>query len=455
MKRFIILFVNILFTILFISHISLAIEPPEWLKNLEDFAKKHNDKELMEKVKLYSSEEALKLQKDWRDFLGYDAYSIIKEKSKLYPDIKPGVVITPDNYKQFPSLKKLLPESLYLRLEKGAYGEIPQIRVIPTSQYYHYREILEATKRGVGKPRVGPNSELLNWVAGIPFPFPKTAAEVFHDRDRVDAAGDVLMLNNASYTMFNRKQKLERIERGNTFWLYVKGRTKLPPKPEIPGMEDVLEKSSLIMTYPFDLKGLATLRVKFVDKLKKPDEFMSYIPALRRTRKLAGTDTMDPIVGTDISWEDWRGWWQNLITWPTDFKLIGEGEVLVPSLVHKLRYQKVEKGKLYTNWEIRPCWILEGRTRSKLYFYSKRRIWVDKEYFMSVHYEMYDVRGNLWKSLLPIRYHYPNGVLSWNFADVIDYVNRHRTVMRFNMIVDDPNITLDYFDLKFLIRKAH
>jgi hypothetical protein len=434
---------------------SWAIDKPKWLINLEKFAKEEGDSDLLEKVKLFSDPEAIKLQKDWKNFLSFDAPSIIDKAKDKYSDIKPGIVIDGDNYKQFPSLKKLLPESIYRRLEKGAYAQIGRIRVVPTSSYYLYREVLDATKRNLNKPKIGSNNELKNWRGGVPFPFPENGAQVYHDRDRFDLVGDSIYLNPGEFTMFDRKGKKERFERGLLYWMYYKGRTKLSPKPNIPGYDNILEKGSLRMTYPYDLNGFAVVRTKFIENLKKPDDFISYIPALRRIRRLAGTDTMDPIIGTDIAWEDWRGWWQNIITWPTEFKLIGEGIALLPSMPHRSFYKMDERGKFYENWELRPCFIIEAYVKKGGYFYSKRRVWVDKECFIGTYFEMYDAKGNLWKSLLPIKRINPNGEIHWLFADCIDYINKHRTLMRMQSVVNDPNITNDYFELKYLIKIAH
>lgn len=318
-----------------------------------------------------------------------------------------------------------------------------------------YKEILEATKKNLNKSKVGPDNGLLNWKGGIPFPFPKNAVQIYHDRDRFDLVGDSIYLNPGEFTMFNRKGKRERFERGLLYWMYYKGRTKLQPKPEIPGYKEVMEKGSLRMTYPYDLNGLALVRVKFMDNLKKPDEFISYIPALRRIRRLAGTDTMDPIIGTDIAWEDWRGWWQNIITWPTEFKLVKETVALLPSLSHRSFYRIDENGRFHDNWELRPCYVIEAYVKKGGYFYSKRRVWVDKECLMGVYFEMYDVKGKLWKSLIPIKRITPDGEIHWLFADTVDHINRHRTLMRMHSVVNDPAITDDYFRLKFLIKIGH
>ena len=79
-----------------------------------------------------------------------------------------------------------------------------------------------------------------------------------------------------------------------------------------------MEKGSIFVYNPADLKGHSAVRTRFVEA-EKPDEFIMYIPAMRRIRRLAGSDTQDPLVGADAAWEDWKCWWQKLSSkiWPS------------------------------------------------------------------------------------------------------------------------------------------
>jgi hypothetical protein len=373
---------------------------------------------------------------------------------KKYPDIKPGTVITSNSYKNFTSFEKLLPGSIYTRLGEGSYAQLGNITIVPTLHYYQYREYIDATKKNEGKAKIGSRDELIGWVAGYPFPHTKNnPKEIYYNYDRLSVVGDNIYFSPNTYTMFNRKNKVERVEKGDLQWMNFRGRVKLPPKPVIPGYEDYYEKGSILMQYPYDLKGFAAVRGRFVNP-NKPDEFISYVPALRRIRRLAGTDTQDPIIGTDISWEDWRGWWQKIELWPTEFK-VKDTEILVPMRSTHTRVKVDESGKITGYWEIRPAYLLEATLKVKTYLYSKRRVWLDKELFSLIHIEMDDVRGNLWKAITIYFIFPPDGENTWTLADIIDYANRHRTLMRPNPSLNNPKITKEWFDIKFLIRMAH
>jgi hypothetical protein len=255
--------------------------------------------------------------------------------------------------------------------------------------------------------------------------------------------------------MYNRKGKLERTENGDLYWMNFKGRLTLDPKPDVPGYEDVFEKGSIIMSYPYDLKGFAAVRGRFIDP-DRPDEFISYIPALRRIRRLAGTDTQDPIIGTDISWDDWRVCWQKMEVWapnPDDFK-VTKTEALLPLKMPDRKVRVDDKGRLSGYFEIRPVWILEIKFK-KGYQYSKRKLWIDREHYSALESVNYDARGNLWKSLGAYQVFSSDGFTTWASAPIVDYVNSHMTFMRPNIIVNDPNLTKEWFDIKFLIKRAH
>jgi hypothetical protein len=445
--------VMILCLLVFIfPYVSFSLEKPKWLKDFEEFAQKQGDPQLLDRVRAFSDPKALALAKEWREYLGYDAPSIVAN-SKIAQDIKPGIVINEKNYMDYPGLKDILPTTLYDRLKSGSYNQLAEIKIIPTSQYYLSRPHLIATKKYEGKSKVGPRGEITGWKGGIPFPHPKSAIEVALNFDRISIAADNFSFNPATFTMFNRKGKLERTEKADLYWNVFNGRVELPPVPDIPGYEGTLEKGSLMMVYPFDLKGFIGVRTRFKAP-DKPDEFLTYIPALRRIRRLAGTDTQDPIIGTDISWEDWRAWWQKIELWPLEFRF-KETIVLQPYFNHKSTIN-VENYKYKFYWEKRPCYLLEVVTKTTDYLYSKRRIWIDKETYRILHQEMYDARGGLWKDATIIMSIQPDiGYINWLSADFTDHSNRHRTFMRMTEIKNDPNVSLDFFNIKFLIKRAH
>jgi hypothetical protein len=451
MKRFLGI---IIFLFLIIPSLSFSLDKPKWLIDFENFAKGRGDSDLVERARILGTDEALSLGKEWEEFMRFNAPDLVAKAKDKYPDIKPGIVINENNYMNFPSLKKLLPEGIYKRIPKGSYSQLGDIIIVPTVRYYQYKAMIEATRDNEGKAGIGEKNSLVNWISGCPFPHSRNPVEIFYNFDRLSIFGDNLNISN-KYTMYNRKGKVERIEKGDVYWMRFKGRLTLSPKPDIPGYGDIFEKGSIFMRYPYDLKGFSAVRTRFTDP-NKPDEFISYIPALRRIRRLSGTDTQDPIIGTDISWDDWLGTWQKMEVWAPDperFK-VTDTEALLPMKMPNTKVRTDDKGRLVGYFEIRPVWLLEI-TFKKGYQYSKRKIWIDKEVFTLTHIDCYDARGNLWRVLTAYQIIPSNGLMTWVSAPVVDMVNRHYTFMRPNIIVNDPSVTKDWFDIKFLIKRAH
>src|SRR3989304_196893 len=77
-------------------------------------------------------------------------------------DLKPGDTIGPSSWER---VKGMVGDNLLDRIKQGYSFKIKE----PT-RYDVPREYVEATKRYSGKDRLGADGELLNYVAGRPFP---------------------------------------------------------------------------------------------------------------------------------------------------------------------------------------------------------------------------------------------------------------------------------------------
>jgi len=430
-----------------------AGEKPIWIKYWEEWVQKTGNKEWQKWLDDISSPEAIKLGKEWADYLGYDAVSIIL-KSKKAPDIKPGLVITSKNYKDYPGLKELLPEPLYNRLKEGSYAQFPEMRIVPTTHYYYSKGKLEITKKYEGKYKLDANGMLKDWKGGIPFPHPKNGLELAWDFDRTSIGADDLYFEPIDFLLFDKNGKLERTLKMNIYWQNSIGRDTREPIPSIPGLEDHYERGSIVFFYPFDIKGFAAVRHRYKDP-EKPDYFITWVPSLRRTRLFSGTDSQDPMFGSDIPWDDWKAWWQKIShkIYPNEFKLLGETEILCA--VQRNYPVKIVGNKLYVEWERYPVYLLEVKSKDPSYMYSKKLMWIEKETFRVRYMQNYDRRGNLWRDWLSFKHFDPKtGGWTWNGVDVVDLINKHRTLVRMQSIPNDPRVNNDLFNLRILSRMA-
>jgi uncharacterized protein len=145
-----------------------------------------------------------------------------------------------------------------------------------------------------------------------------------------------------------------------------KGQTKL-----IKGSTDNMRLVTFLS--PADVKGTKTL---LIEHSKGDDDMWIYLPALKKVRRLVSNNKKDSFVGTDFSYGD----------------VIGHK---VEQWNHKiLREEKVDN---------KDCWVIESTplnpTVSDNTGYSKRLGWIDKESFIALRGEMYDLNNQLLKKV--------------------------------------------------------
>ncbi len=428
-------------------------EMPSWIKHHYEYIEKTGDALWKKWVKELSAPEAIALGKAWREYLGYDAPALIAA-SGVAPKIQPGVVINENNYQDFPGLKDVFPTEAIARLKKGSYAQIPELRIVPVAHYYRSPGLLKHTKEKEGKVKLNEKGDLSNWIGGIPFPFPKNAAEMAHNLDRLTLGADSFWYNPTIAIIFGMNGKKERHQNAQLWIKNYTGRCDVEPIPVIPGYEGVYEKHALLFTSPFDVKGFIGARTRFADSAKE-DEFMVYLPALRRIRRMAGSNTQDPVIGTDILWDDWKCFAQKLSSkvWDLDYKSLGEQIILGPARTNRTDSIRLEGNKLYMLWEKRPSWVFEIYTKN--YVYAKRRIFFDKETFKMNYIQCYDARGRFYKDIFTPEKFEPNkGLYGWWNYDTVDFINRHRTLMPTKPICN-PILKDEIFSLRFLSKMSH
>ena len=382
--------------------------------------------------------------------------------------IKPGVVITKENYKKYLSeLKRLFPVSTKIwYIEIGLKNGIVTIPIVKTKYFTPSKGYMKATKKYKGKCKIGPKKELIGWIAGTPFPEPKNALELAWDAYPEISHGtssDDTGLNPSWFGLYSNV-RFEKYFIWNHFKKKYMGRTDNPP---IPQMEEALtkgitSKESFVIVEPFDVKGFSQLRIRYWD-IGKPDDAYAYIPALRRLRRLTGLDVCDPLLGSDAMNDDFEIWRQKLNP-KMDFKILDTREFLVPkTYTKKIEGQLLRKqGPCFqVEWELRPLFVLEIKINDPDYIYSKRVLFIDKKEGNYTIYqgEFYDQRGRLWRACV-----YPSiadefhrgttGHRNIYGAVYMNCITRHFTPMDIwpEFIVYNPE---KVFTIKGLLKRTH
>ncbi len=325
--------------------------------------------------------------------------------------IRPGVVITKANFDTYlPELQKLLPPSKIKYLSMGVKEGLITIPVVKTTYIPPTKGQMEATRKYAGTARVGADNQLLNWTAGFPFPEPKNAQEVawncYPTISRTSAHDDILFYSQ--WGMFKGKN-YEKHFTLDLFNRKYRGRTDIAPLGDMKDFTEdgVVLRESIYITEPNEVKGFIQLKTRYWD-IDKADEVFAYIPALRRLRRLTGSDLTDPLLGSDACPDDFEVWRQKLNS-RMKIRVLEHRDFLVPrtyvGMENKPAYDRKKNGPcVQIEWELRPQWVLEIMINDPDYLYSKRVIYVDAVpldqggSYLLYWGEQYDQSGRLFKA---------------------------------------------------------
>jgi len=135
---------------------------------------------------------------------------------------------------------------------------------------------------------------------------------------------------------------------------------------EMPGDGD---QSIAIFDKPTDVKGTAFLSYTHITK---DDDQWLYLPALKRVKRIAVRNKTSPFMGSEFSYED-----------------------LASFEVEKYNYAYIKDETL----EGIPSFVIERYPKDKYSGYSKHRVWVEKERYITLKIEYYNRKEKLLKTL--------------------------------------------------------
>ncbi len=401
-------------------------------------------------VEEISKPESLAMAKAWHDFRGYDAQDLIAA-ANLPAELKPGLVITKENAGNYPWLKDYLPQPTYDSLTSNDWGTIGKITIVPSNTYYMTKAALDSTKhlkKNNIVPAVNEKGELLNpdgsftltnneTARAVPFLNPKNGMELnwTYVANGIGNESEFFKpIRIGACTAEGPKSKIDRYYEGHLWWQKYHGRTMVAPLGEVADKEDLIEGGSIFFLEPFDIRGLAGVRQRYASA-DKSDDFRVFIPSLKRTRVMTGSDAQDPIAsGIELIWDDWRAYWGKTNPSKFDYSLTGEGFILaLPEVGYVYDAYKMSESRCSMEsieLELRPVWKLEITDKTGKYTYKKRTTWIDKEsYYMQYHIttDQRDNRMRIWDDSRAFR---PStGEAQWRFVMNSNFQNK-----RFNYL---------------------
>jgi hypothetical protein len=407
-----------------------------------------------------------KMKSLWAELVGFKAPDVV---GKIAPEIKPGKYTYKDLDK-YPGLKKLMMPEMLNRIKAGEppfAGNIPEFEIIPTRQYYWALPVAEMTKKNLGKTKLDENGYFIDetWEGGVPFPRPSgkfKAQQVLYDyKKRYAYYGN-------NYSFMGRALGVDKRMNVDFDCIYRVDVARMSRRilaPPYGYLDKRAEKNGeykalmSVLSTPRDLKGLSVLTSIYNDA-NKFNQNMTYVPSIRRVRKMSATDTQDPMNGQDLIYDDNEGFSQKITPhrYPYTFEIIEEREYLVPISIDGTEYVDSKDGYTLKNVKMqrRPCYVLQLTQQDPNYVYSKRIFYIDKEVLMLTGFmQNYDQKGRLYRSSLTIMGFLPeSGMFIANGAPTIqrDHIDKHSSCIQ---LFSAPAVwKRDRFSLKRMMKAA-
>ncbi|MBI2309070.1 MAG: DUF1329 domain-containing protein [Rhodocyclales bacterium] len=234
--------------------------------------------------------------------------------------------------------------------------------------------------------------------AGVPFPIPKTGAEVMWNY-------------KLRYTGLGRKAQISALmpEKDGSYtetkqWSFDYYPFNDPKANSLADIGGVEAKLYFDLLSPASRVGEGYLIHAYADK---PQDAWIYFPGQRRVRRSPTFAYDNPVAGFDnLYFVDQINMFTGALD-RYDYKLVGKKEMVVPYNSYKLINKKNKfKDMLtpeyvkrdYMRYETHRVWVVEATVKAdKRHSFAKRVFFIDEDSWALLHVDMYDAKGNLWR----------------------------------------------------------
>ena len=377
-----------------------------------------------------------KMKARWAEVVGFQAPD---EVGTIAPEIIPGIYTYQD--KDGYSFETLMLPRLYERFKPGGpphAGNFSTIRIIPTRNYYWALPIAEATKKYDGRVQLDENGYLLydSYNAGYPFPQPSgtfKAQQIMYNWENRYLHADSFYRWH-TIVGFNEHLNVDFESEVTTQYVRLHGRLLMEPTGWFDERARKRKERDVEILYPYtprDQAGAAIFQLSYLDP-ERSDNWLTYVPFLRRVRKLTQTDTQYPAMGQDLIFDDADYFGQKLTPhrYPYRYEVLEEREYLTFAYSIDGRGYLDSKTKELCDhdFERRPMYVVKLTQLDESYVYGFRIFYIDKETFLIHYVENYDRKGRLYRTSSPrLAFHPAMGMFTFFDGILADHIDLHST----------------------------
>jgi hypothetical protein len=331
------------------------------------------------------------------------------------PQFKPGDTVTAANREQ---LRPFLPPGYF---EEFAFPEA-EFAITPTGDYAPPQAFRDATEKFASQTRLATDGALEGYIAGQPFPNDHLdpqdstagikAAWNFNFRwqhygQKVEKFGWVLLRQGGAPSarhglpadLITGGGTVERVLAQRYQRVYLSHLAMLPQHNYTFPVSDAAQlewKDIAEFTDPYEMRGQRVLMQRAADP-HVADQAWSYVPSLRKVRRVSVEEKSDSALGSDTTFDDYYGFSGRVLE--HNWKFYGWKQVLhVMNSQHAYPHYYGPKGRVpHDRWELRRCAVIEQIPKDPRYPYSSKILFWDAQTYQTAVALAFDREGKLWK----------------------------------------------------------
>jgi len=376
-------------------------------------------------------------------------------------DVKPGDLIDQHNWEK---AQGLLPDSVLDWVKRGDMTLDVQDLKFDSSQFWS-PSALNSLKQNVGKYDLDDEETIVDaetrshptFIEGIPFPAiepndPKAGAKIIHNQFYYKYT-----LGNLRFPFKARWIGESGFEREVECYWRVFVMVGYPGARALPNSTGLERLGIIQILSPFDVAGTNVLLWRYLDA--RADNTFSYVPAIRRVRRMSSANRSDAFIGTDMSVDDAYAFDGKVGAFA--WKLLGKREALLPFVANtpqlivrnengewettkdvkgaKYSYEVPgKKGAAWTPtnlvWIKRQAYVIEAIPKDPYYNYGPQYLWADAENFWLCFKIIHDRANQYWKTFwvaeMPLES--ADKTMHWigtGTHDMVDDRRRHASIL--------------------------
>jgi len=148
--------------------------------------------------------------------------------------------------------------------------------------------------------------------------------------------------------------------------------------------DGIAYKDLTVFTGPAQVKGLANLAWSYINPDRDQDVWL-WLPSLKRIRKVSASQADDSFLGADFTVEDIS---------------TRRFEDETYKLVKEENFTGYTSDFMKKTYSVNtPCFVIEATPKRANWYYSRRLVWIDKNYGVNIYEEKYDANGKKFMTL--------------------------------------------------------